>query len=355
MKKFKINTIKIQDKNIGENSPPFIIAELSGNHNQSLNQALKIIDSAAEVGADAIKLQTYTADTITLPIRNNSFVVKDKKSLWSGKNLYELYQKAHTPWDWHKPLMKRAKEKGLICFSSPFDEKAVDFLEDLSVPAYKIASFELNHFPLIKKVSKTGKPIIMSTGMASVSEISEAVELAKESGCKDLILLKCNSTYPAKSSDINLNTIPHMRELFKCNIGFSDHTLGIGSSIAAVSLGASVIEKHFTISRGDGGVDSAFSLEPHEFKNLVSECHQAWLSIGKVYYGPSETEKKSLIFRRSIYVSKNIKKGEKISQNNIKIIRPSDGLHPKFYDSIIGKKVKKDLKMGDPLNWDLLN
>ncbi|NLY80177.1 MAG: pseudaminic acid synthase [Lysinibacillus sp.] len=329
---------------------PFIIAEMSGNHNQSLERALEIVEAAAKSGAHAIKIQTYTADTLTLNVETKDFMIQDNESLWKGKSLYELYNEAYTPWEWHKPIFDRAKELGLIAFSTPFDETAVDFLEELDVPLYKIASFENNHLPLIKKVASTGKPMIISTGMATLAELDELVRTAKEAGCKDLVLLKCTSTYPATPENSNILTIPHMKQLFEdVQVGLSDHTLGIGVAVASVALGATVIEKHFTLSRADGGVDAAFSLEPTEMKALVEETERAWLALGKVTYGPTEKEKASLKFRRSKYVSKDIKKDEKFCKENIKIIRPGYGLEPKYWDEVIGKRAVRDFKAGTPL------
>jgi len=344
--------MQIENKIIGADYPPFIIAEMSGNHNQSLDRALQIVKAAAETGAHALKLQTYTADTITLDIEEGEFFINDDNSLWDGKSLHELYQKAHTPWEWHKPIMQRANELGMICFSSPFDETAVDFLEELDVPAYKIASFENNHLPLIKKVASTGKPMIISTGMATVAEIDEAVTAAREAGCKDLILLKCTSTYPATPENSNVLTIPHMRELFDCEIGLSDHTMGIGTSIAAVAHGATVIEKHFTLSRTDGGVDSAFSLEPDELKSLVAETERAWQSLGSITYGGTGSEEKSKIFRRSLYIAEDMRVGDVFTEKNLRIVRPGMGLPPKHYEIFLGNKINKDIRKGTPLLWD---
>ena len=345
-------SFKIGNRDIGVNFKPFIIAEMSGNHNQSLEKALEIVDAAADSGADAIKLQTYKPETMTMDIKGGSFEIKDKNSLWSGENLHSLYKKAYTPWEWHNEIFKRASEKNLICFSSPFDTTAVDFLEDLQVPAYKIASFENNHLPLIRRVAATGKPLIISTGMASIGELEEAVNTAKNEGCEDMVLLKCTSTYPATPKYSNINTIPHLKELFKCQVGLSDHTLGIGVAVGSVTLGATVIEKHFTLSRDEGGVDSAFSLEPKEFKLLTQESKKAWEALGKVHYGYTEAEKNSLIFRRSIYVSNDIKIGETFNQNNLRIIRPGDGAPPNLFDKILGKKAKKNFKKGAPLKID---
>ena len=329
---------------------PFIIAEMSGNHNQSLERGLAIIEAAANAGVQAIKLQTYTADTITLDVRGGDFEIADGGSLWAGKNLHDLYKMAYTPWEWHAPLLQRAKELGLIAFSSPFDETAVDFLETLNVPCYKIASFENNHLPMIRKVAATGKPIIMSTGMATIAELDEAVTTARKHGCTDLTLLKCTSTYPATPENSNLLTIPHLRDLFQCKVGLSDHTLGIGASIAAVALGATVIEKHFTLSRAEGGVDSAFSMEPAEMAQLVTECKAAKLALGGIKYGPTPAEEKSLVFRRSIYAAKDIKGKDVFTNENIRVVRPGKGLHPRFFEFLLGKKANKDIGKGSPIS-----
>ncbi|MBC7387893.1 MAG: pseudaminic acid synthase [Opitutaceae bacterium] len=330
---------------------PFIIAEMSGNHNQSLDRALKIVDAAAAAGADAIKLQTYTADTMTMV---GALVVTDPNSLWFGRELHELYKEAYTPWEWHKPIFDRAAEKGIFAFSSPFDETAVDFLEELNVPCYKIASLENTDWPLLKKVAATGKPVIMSTGVSTVADIDEATRILRSNGCTDLTLLKCTSTYPATPENTNLLTIPHMKELYKCDIGLSDHTMGIGASIAAVALGAKVIEKHFTMRRSDGGVDSAFSMEPEEFTMLVAECERAFQSLGYVQYGVQQAETKSLDYKRSLYVSKDIKAGDIFSKENVRVIRPGYGLPPKFYETVLGKKSNHDITAGTPLTWDIL-
>lgn len=341
-------TIQIAERFIGPDHPPFVIAEMSGNHNQSLERALEIVEAAAQAGADAIKLQTYTADTMTLDVRGGSFEIKDPDSLWTGKNLHDLYQQAYTPWEWHAPIMMRARELGLICFSSPFDETAVDFLNGLDVPAFKIASFENNHLPLIEKAASTGKPLIISTGMATVGELDQAVTIARNAGCKQLILLKCTSTYPSTPENTNISTIPHLKQLFGLEVGLSDHTMGLGVAVASVALGASVIEKHFTLSRADGGVDSAFSLEPHELKALVIESKRAWQSLGCVAYGPSVSEQKSLVFRRSIYVAEDIQKGDIFSSQNLKIIRPGDGAPPHLLKLIMGGIAMRDYKRGEP-------
>ncbi len=349
-----MSVISIYNKKIGANHPPFIIAEMSGNHNQSLDRALAIAEAAAGAGAHALKLQTYTADTMTLDISHGEFYINDPDSLWKGSSLYDLYREAYTSWEWHKPIIDRCKELGIIAFSTPFDETAVDFLESLDVPCYKIASFENTDLPLIRKVASTGKPMIISTGMAGVAELEETVRAAREAGCNDMILLKCTSSYPATPENSNVLTIPHMRELFQCQVGLSDHTMGIGAALAGVALGATVIEKHFTISRADGGVDSAFSMEPEEMRTLVVESERAWQSLGKVSYGPSEKEKASLKFRRSLYVARDMKAGEVFTKDNLRIIRPGYGLSPKYYDLLLGKTVKQDAKKGDPVRWELL-
>lgn len=339
---------------INTNKKPFIIAEMSGNHNQSLDRALEIVDAAAKAGADALKLQTYTPDTMTLDLDEGEFFITDPKSIWKGQSTYSLYAKAHTPWEWHKPIFDRAKGLGMIAFSSPFDETAVDFLESLEVPYYKIASFENTDIPLIKKAASTGKPMIISTGMATLAELDETVKAARAAGCKDLTLLKCTSTYPASPENTNLLTIPHMRELFNCDVGLSDHTMGIGASVAAVALGATVIEKHFTLDRNDGGVDSTFSLEPAELEQLVIETERAWQALGTITYGPTAAEKNAVMRRRSIYITKDIKSGEVLTKDNLRCIRPGHGLSPKHYENIIGRKIKSNVKKGTPVKWDLL-
>jgi len=347
-------SFKIASIPIGEKHPPFIIAEMSGNHNQSIDKALQIVDAAAESGAHAIKLQTYTADTITLDVKGGEFEINDPNSLWAGRNLYDLYNEASTPWEWHAPIMQRAKEKGLICFSSPFDESAVDFLETLDAPAYKIASFENNHLPLIRKAAATGKPLIISTGMSTLEEIQEAVEAARQGGCKNLCLLKCTSTYPASPKNSNVSSISELKTRFGCEAGLSDHTMGIGVAVAAIAHGASVVEKHFTLCRADGGVDSSFSLEPAEMKSLVVETKRAWECLGTPTFGTTEAEKKSLMFRRSIYVSKDVVAGTCLSEENLRIVRPSLGLHPRDWDSLMGKTAVRDIKRGEPTNWDMV-
>ncbi len=334
---------------------PYIIAEMSGNHNQSLERAMKIVDAAADAGADAVKLQTYTADTMTIDKSDGEFFISDPNSLWEGESLYNLYKKAYTPWDWQEKIFTHCRERGIDCFSTPFDDTSVDFLEKLNPPCYKIASFENIDLPLIKKVAKTGKPMIVSSGMATVAELDEMVRTAKENGCDDLTLLKCTSSYPATPEGTNLMTIPHMKELFKCNVGLSDHTLGIGVAVASIALGATVIEKHFTLSRADGGVDSAFSMEPQEMAQLVRECNAAWQALGEVSYGVTEQEKKELQFRRSLYIVEDMKKGDVITEKNMRCIRPGLGLNPKYYDVIKGKKVSRDIEKGTSVNWDMFD
>ena len=345
--------IKIDKINIGLNSKPVIIAEMSANHNHSLDRALKIVESVASTGVQMLKLQTYTADTMTLDIDDGDFLIKDK-NLWTGQTLHQLYKKAYTPWEWHEPIMKKAKKLGMLCFSSAFDASAVDFLEKLNVPAYKVASFENTDLPLIKKIAETGKPVIVSTGMATLKEIEEVVETIKSSGCKKYVLLKCTSAYPASSENSNILTIPDLRKLFNCEVGLSDHTLGIGSALTAVAHGATVIEKHFTLRRSDGGVDSAFSIEPQEMKILVNEAESAWRSLGKISYGPTELEKPSLKFRRSLYVAEDIQINEKFTEKNLRIIRPGHGLAPKYYNQVLGCAVNGKLKKGTAVKWDYL-
>lgn len=345
--------MRIANREVGLSAAPLVIAEMSGNHNQSLERALAIVEAAARAGAHALKLQTYTADTITLPVKTSEFFISDEKSLWKGNSLHDLYKLAYTPWDWHAPIMERAQALGMLCFSTPFDETAVDFLETLQVPAYKIASFENVHLPLIRRVAATGKPLIISTGMASLAEIDEAVRAAREAGCNDLVLLKCTSTYPATPQNSNLLTIPHMRAMFGCEVGLSDHTMGIGASVAAVAHGATVIEKHFTLRRADGGVDSTFSLEPEELQALVVETERAWQSLGSVRYGPTQAELKSLVYRRSIYVAEDLKAGDVLTRRNLRCVRPGLGLPPKFYETLLGRRVARDTPAGTPASWDL--
>ncbi|MDC1450348.1 pseudaminic acid synthase [Candidatus Thioglobus sp.] len=345
--------IKIGNILVGEKHPPFIVAEMSGNHNQSIENALEIVEKVAKSGAHAIKLQTYTADTLTINKNDGDFFLNDKNSLWNGMSMYELYELAHTPWEWHKQIFKRCDELGLLCFSSPFDVTAVDFLEGLNCPCYKIGSTENTDVELLKKVALTGKPLIISTGMATIEELGQMLSIVTEAGCQDLILLKCTAAYPARASDANLLTIPHMRDLLGCQIGLSDHTLGVGVAIASIAMGATMVEKHFTISRQDGGVDAAFSMEPNEFKLMVEETKTAWESIGTITYGPIKSENSNLS-RRSLYFVEDIKKGELITKNNMRSIRPGYGLPVKYIDDILGMRVTSNVKRGTRVNWNLV-
>jgi pseudaminic acid synthase len=347
--------ITIAGKKIGLNHPPFVIAEMSGNHNQSLERALQIVEEAAKTGAHAIKIQTYTPDTMTLDLDEREFYISDPKSLWLGTSLYKLYAQAYTPWEWHKPIFDRARELGIIAFSTPFDNTSIDLLESLDVPCYKISSFENTDLPLIRATAATGKPLIISTGMASIAELDDTVKAARDAGCKDLILLKCTSTYPASASNTNILTIPHMRELFGCEVGLSDHTMGIGVSVASIALGATVIEKHFTLNRADGGVDSTFSMEPEEMENLVLETERAWQAMGQVSYGVTEAEKKSIVFRRSLYIVQDLKAGDVLTKDNVRAIRPGLGLATKYLDVVLNKTLNRDVVKGTALSWDLID
>jgi N-acetylneuraminate synthase len=344
----------IFNRMVGNSHPPFVIAEMSGNHNQSLERALEIVEAAAKTGAHALKIQTYTPDTMTLDLDEREFHISDPKSLWTGTSLYKLYGQAFTPWDWHEAIFKRAKELGIIAFSTPFDATSVDFLESLDVPCYKIASFENTDLPLIRKVAATGKPMIISTGMASIAELDDTVRAARQAGCKDLVLLKCTSTYPATADNTNILTIPHMRELFGCEVGLSDHTMGMGVSVASVALGATVIEKHFTLNRADGGVDSSFSMEPAEMTQLVVETERAWQALGRVAYGPTAAEEKSIVFRRSLYVVKDLQAGDVLSEDNVRAIRPGLGLPTKYLEQVLGKIVKQSVARGTALSWKMM-
>lgn len=344
----------IGKQEVGPDHPPYIIAEMSGNHDGSIERALEIVEMAAASGAHAVKMQTYTADTMTLDVDRPEFKITNPSSLWYGRTLHDLYEEAHTPWDWHAPIMARARELGIACFSTPFDASAVDFLEDLDVPAYKIASFENIDIPLIRCVASTGKPMIISTGMASFDEIDDAVDAARSAGCEQLVLLKCTSAYPALPDNANLQTIAALRERYGCEAGLSDHTLGVATSIAAVSLGATVIEKHVTMNRADGGVDSAFSLEPSELVELVEQTDLARRSIGVVHLGPSEQEMSALEKRRSIYFSADLRSGERITRDHIQSIRPGLGLPPKHFDDLLGRTVATDIERGTPTSWDVL-
>jgi N-acetylneuraminate synthase len=344
----------IFNRMVGNSHPPFVIAEMSGNHNQSLERALEIVEAAAKTGAHALKIQTYTPDTMTLDLDEREFHISDPQSLWMGTSLYKLYGQAFTPWEWHEAIFKRAKELGIIAFSTPFDVTSVDFLESLDVPCYKIASFENTDLPLIRKVAATGKPMIISTGMASIAELDDTVRAARQAGCKDLVLLKCTSTYPATADNTNILTIPHMRELFGCEVGLSDHTMGVGVSVASVALGATVIEKHFTLNRTDGGVDSSFSMEPAEMAQLVVETERAWQALGRVVYGPTAAEEKSIVFRRSLYVVKDLQAGEKLTADNVRAIRPGLGLPTKYLEQVLGKTIKQSVARGTALSWDMI-
>lgn len=349
-----MNEFRAGVSDIGSSHRPFIIAEMSGNHNQSLERALRIVDAAAAAGAHGLKIQTYTADTMTLDLEEGGFTIQDGNSLWKGRSLYSLYQQGYTPWEWHEPIFDRCRKHGMVPFSTPFDETAVDFLEALGVPIYKIASFENTDLPLIRKVAGTGKPMIISTGMATVAELDETVRMARDSGCRDLVLLKCTSTYPADPGNTNINTIPHLRDLFRCQVGLSDHTMGVGVALASVALGATVIEKHFTLRRADGGVDSAFSIEPEELRMLVEESEKAWRSLGCIAYGATEAEKHSLQFRRSLYLAQDMRAGEVFTAVNLRAVRPGLGLPVKYLDTLLGKSILSDAKKGTPASWDLL-
>ena len=334
---------------------PMIIAELSGNHSGKIENALKLVDKAADAGADAVKLQTYTAETMTLNIKRDEFMIDNPDSIWYGQSLFELYENSKTPYEWHEEIFNYANKLGLLAFSSPFDNNAVDFLESLNVPCYKIASYENIDHDLIKKVSSTGKPVIISTGMASKDELLESVDVARSNGCKDLILLKCTSSYPAIESEINLLSIPYMRELFNCNVGLSDHTVGNVAATSSIALGACVIEKHLTLDNSDDGSDSQFSSNPENFKCMVRDVHAAYESLGTIHFGPTQSEKKSIEKRRSLFVIKDINKGEVLSSENVKSIRPGFGLKPKYLSKVIGSKALRNIEKGTPLSWELID
>ena len=346
--------ILIADHLVGGNNKPLVIAEMSGNHNRSLDRALAIVEAAAQAGAHALKIQTYTAETMTLDVSEGEFHISNEQNLWKGKSLYELYKEAHTPWEWHEPIFRRARELGMLAFSTPFDETAVDFLEELNVPCYKIASFENTDLQLIRKVAATGKPMIISTGMVSLAELDETVRVARDAGCNDLVLLKCTSTYPASPENTNIATIPHMRGAFSCEVGLSDHTMGVGVAVASVALGAAVIEKHFTLSREDGGVDAAFSMEPDELALLVRETENAWRALGQVKYGATAKEKDSLVFRRSLYIAADLQPGDLLTESNLRAIRPGFGLPVKYYEVLLGMQVTCNVRKGTPVSWDLI-
>ncbi|MBM64676.1 MAG: pseudaminic acid synthase [Myxococcales bacterium] len=347
--------VSLLDRLAGNAAPPLIIAEMSGNHNRDLERALAIVDAAAEAGAHALKIQTYTADTMTINSRKPGFVINDAGSLWEGRNLYDLYDEAHTPWEWHEPIFARCKTHGMVGFSSPFDATAVDFLEGLGVELYKIASFEMVDIPLIKKVAATGKPMIISTGMSSQEEIGEAVEAAKSMGNDQIVLLKCTSTYPSPPDATHISAIPTLAARFGVMAGLSDHTHGIGVAVASVAFGARVIEKHFTLSRADGGVDSAFSLEPAELKALVEETDRAWRAIGTPELGMRSVEKASSAYRRSLYIVQDVQPGDTLTPENLRSIRPGFGLKPKHYEALLGRTVKQAADAGTPMSWALVD
>lgn len=345
--------VEIGSRLVGPSMPPFVIAEMSGNHNQSLARALEIVEAAAASGAHALKIQTYTPETMTIDLDEGEFRISDPGSLWAGRSLYDLYREAYTPWEWHRPIFDRARALGMVPFSTPFDETAVDFLESLDVPCYKVASFENTDLPLIRKVAATGKPMIVSTGMATVAELDETVRAARGAGCSGLVLLKCTSTYPATAANTNIRTIPHLRALFDCEVGLSDHTMGVGVAVGSVALGATVIEKHFTLRRADGGVDSAFSMEPHEFAQLVTESERAWQALGGIAYGATDAEKKSLQYRRSLYIVEDLKAGDVLTAANVRAIRPGLGLPPQYLEHVLGRTLKRDVTRGTAVRWDL--
>lgn len=344
--------LTIRGRKIGPDCPPYIIAELSANHNGKLLKALELIEAAADAGADAIKIQTYTADTMTIPHDGEEFLIKG--GLWDGYQLHQLYQQAHTPYEWHGQMFAKARELGITIFSSPFDETAVDLLAGLDAPAYKIASFEVIDLPLIKYAAKQGKPMIISTGMANLGEIQEAVETARDNGAGGIALLHCTSAYPAPIEEANVRTVAHLGQAFNVVSGLSDHAPGSAACVASIALGGSIIEKHFTISRADGGPDAAFSLEPHEFRRLVDDCKSAWSALGFADYGLTQSEKTNTRFRRSIYAVKPIKAGELLTSENIRVIRPGFGLPPKYLPRVIGRAAARDIAYGDPIKWSVI-
>lgn len=345
--------VQIKGKHISKGSPTFIIAEMSANHLMNFYKAVELIKVAKECGVDAIKLQTYTPDTITIDCDNEYFQIK-QGTIWDGTTLHKLYQTAYTPWEWQPKLKEIAEEMGLICFSSPFDLTAVDFMGQMDMPAYKIASFEINDIPFIRKIAKLGKPIIMSTGIAKLEDIERALQVCKEEGNEEVILLKCTSAYPAPYEEINLKVIPHMSDMFDCLVGLSDHTMGTAVAVAGVALGAKVVEKHLILNRAEGGPDAAFSMEPHEFKKMVEEIRTVEKALGKVTYELTDKQKKSREHSRSLFIVKDIKAGEVLTEENVRSIRPGYGLHTMYYEEVLGKKVKLDLKKGTPLSWDIL-
>lgn len=346
--------MSIGGRTIGADRPPFVIAEMSGNHNGSLERALAIVDAAAAGGAHALKLQTYRPDTITVDADGPAFRLNDGHALWGGENLYRLYERAHTPWEWHEPIFERAREHGLLAFSAPFDPTAVELLEKLDTPAYKIASSEIVDLPLIRLAASTGKPLVISTGMATAGEIEAAVTAAREAGCTQLAVLSCTASYPASPAESNLRSLPLLAALTGVEVGVSDHTPGIGAALAAVALGACLIEKHVTLSRADGGVDAAFSLEPPELAALVEESERAWQSLGRPVLGPRESEREGLRFRRSLYVVRDVRAGEAVTSENVRSIRPAGGLPPDAADEVTGRRFTRDAPLGTPLTWDLI-
>ena len=348
-----MHEIVIESHKIGPNHPPFIVAEISANHIGSLEKMLELIDVAKYAGVNAVKLQTYTPETITLDVNDENFIIRDPNLIWTGRTLFDLYQEAHTPWSWHVPVFQRCRELGLIVFSTPFDETAVDFLESLNVPCYKIASLEIVDLPLIRKVAATGKPLIMSTGGATLSEIGEAVDAARESGCKDLILLKCTVAYPASATDANLRTLPHLASCFNTLVGLSDHTTSLGVPIASVAFGACMIEKHITLSRKGGGVDASFSLEGDEFKILVEESKLAWQALGEVRYNPTKAEEGIHAFRPSLFFVEEILAGTIIEASHIRSVRPGSGLPPQELEKVIGLRLNCAVKKGTPVSWNV--
>lgn len=345
----------ISNRRVGAGEKPYIIAEMSGNHDGSLDTALAIVDAAAESGADAVKLQTFTADSMTLDLDHPDFVISNPESLWYGRRIYDLYEEAHTPWEWHAPIFARAQERGIHCFSSPFSNESVDFLVELGAPCLKIASLESVDHGLVRYAASSGLPLIISTGLATERDIGETISAAREGGCQDLIILKCTSSYPTDPAQSHLLTIPDMRDRFGVDVGLSDHTLGIGVPVAAVALGAVVIEKHFTLSRQSGGVDAAFSLEPHELKALVEEADRAFRAIGSVHYGPTEGEAGALLRRRSLYFVQDVPAGTVLTEDHVRSIRPNRGLAPKFLGGVLGSRTIADVTRGTPVSWELID
>lgn len=345
---------QVENHTIGQSSRPFIIAEVSGNHNGDMQRALDIVDMVAESGAQAVKLQTYTADTITIDSKRPEFMISESHPLWGGKNLYQLYEEAHTPWEWHEAIFARARSKGLVPFSSPFDSTAIDLLESLDAPLYKVASLEIGDLPLLRRIARTGKPVILSNGAASMTDMDRAIRAIREEGNDQIVLLACTSSYPASPSESNLRTIPVLASAFDIQVGLSDHTMGIGAAIAAVAMGATVIEKHVTLSRADGGVDSDFSLEPHELKALVTESHVAWQSLGSSSLQVTAGESESLRLRRSLYVVEPVRKGDLVTEANVRSIRPAGGLEPDMFGTVLGRPFTADCERGTPLTWDIV-